>query len=395
MSGTDSFYDNLRRNLAQRKKNDLLRERRCISTPQGPKVTIDGRELINFSSNDYLGLANHPALIAALKQGLEQYGVGSGASPLICGRSESHACLEQKLAEKTGRENTLLFANGYLANMAIVTALAGRHDQIFLDRLTHASLIDAAKLSGAKLKRYAHADPESLRKMLLSAGDEKKLVVTDSVFSMDGDKAPLADLAKHCAENGALLIVDDAHGFGVLGETGGGILEALGLGPEEVPVLMATFGKALGVAGAFVAADKIIIETLVQRARSYIYTTAPPPALAFAVLAALELIEAESWRHRRLDELIRRFRTRAGQHDLNLVGSETAIQPLIIGEPKQAMQVSKTLFNLGFLIPAIRPPTVPAHNARLRISLTSAHTEEQIDRLLDVLSEILGKLNQK
>ena len=398
MPGTDSFYDDLRQKLARCKENNLLRIRRHISTPQGPKVTIDGYEFINFSSNDYLGLANHPALIASLKQGLEQYGVGSGASPLMCGRSEPHARLEQKLAKKTGRESALLFANGYLANIAVVTTLAGRHDQIFLDRLAHASLIDAAKLSGAKLKRYAHAESESLRSMLLSADDNKKLkklVVTDGVFSMDGDQAPLADLAKHCAESGAFLIVDDAHGFGVLGETGGGILEASGLDPKEVPVLIATFGKALGVAGAFVAADKTIIETLVQQARSYIYTTAPPPVLALAAMAALKLIEAEPWRRHHLAKLIRRLRNGAQHQGIHLARSETPIQPLIIGEPEQAMRVSQALFNQGFLIPAIRPPTVPVHSARLRISLTAAHTEAQIDQLLEALSKALSELCQK
>ncbi len=386
---TNSFRDRLEQKLNDRKAHNLFRERQTLSARQGAKVKIDGRDVINFCSNDYLGLSNHPDIVAAFKAVADQFGVGSGSSSLVSGRYRLHQQLEEKLAEKTGREAALLFPSGYMANLAIATSLAGRGDAIFLDRLAHASMIDAARLSGAKLHRYQHADPESLALGLSKSTSKIKLVLTDAVFSMDGDKAPMRELAAICEQHQAVLVVDDAHGFGVLGEQGGGLLEETGLRSDQAPVLMATFGKALGTAGAFVAADKCIIESLVQFGRSYIYTTAAPPALAAATLAALEIVDKESWRRKELIARIKHFRLRAKEQDLKLLASETAIQPLIVGDSASAVQLSQALLKEGFLNTAIRPPTVPEGSARLRITLTAEHTNDQIDQLLETLGKLL------
>lgn len=367
----------------------LLRRRQTLNSPQGPVIRLNDREALNFCSNDYLGLANHVALIDALKQGAEKYGVGSGASHMICGYSEAHVKLEERIAEFTGRQRALIFSTGYMANLAIVTSLLGRSDTVIGDRLNHASMTDAAQLSRARLKRYTHADPQSLDNVLKKNAEGKTLVTTDGVFSMDGDIAPLRELTTVCGAYHAWLAVDDAHGFGVLGDKGGGTLNYFDLGAQEVPVLMATFGKALGTFGAFVAGDDELIEMLMQTARSYIYTTASPPALAWATLRAIELIEQETWRREYLHALILRFKAGARQLNLPIKASETPIQPLIIGDARRAVEISNALLDKGIFISAIRPPTVPKDTSRLRITLTAAHSEQQVDRLLETLAAVL------
>ncbi|MFQ5659606.1 MAG: 8-amino-7-oxononanoate synthase [Gammaproteobacteria bacterium] len=372
------------------RQQGLFRTRKEIVSPQGAVVTVAGREVVNFCSNDYLGLANHRGLVRAMGRALNHFGVGSGASQLVCGRSIAHAALEEALARATGRERALLFSSGYQANLAVATTLCpGRNDIIVADRLSHASSIDGARLSRARFRRYAHIDVHALEKQLEKGGDHRKLVLTDGVFSMDGDIAPVGDIAARCRRSGACLAVDDAHGFGVLGERGRGTLELLGLNEQQVPVLIGTFGKALGVFGAFVAGPDAIIELLIQRARPYIYTTALPPAIAVTVKEALRLLDDEAWRRERLRSLITYFRGGAARLGLALPGSETPIQPLIIGTATAAVELSEKLFQKGLFITAIRPPTVPANSARLRITITAAHTESQIDRLLETLSQLL------
>ncbi len=388
-SGKDNFIHKLEKKLELRKQQNLFRERNTLASRQGPTIKIDGRSLINFCSNDYLGLANHQDVISAFKSSADMFGVGSGASSLVCGRSDLHQQLEEKLADKTGREAALVFPGGYMANLAVATTFAGRTDGVFLDRLAHASLVDAARLSGAKLHRYQHADHEALVLALKNSSVNEKLVLTDTVFSMDGDKAPINELITACKQNEALLAVDDAHGFAVLGKSGGGLLEEKEIPAEDVPILVATFGKALGTAGGFIAADKIVIETLIQFARTYIYTTALAPAIAGATLASLKVLEQESWRRETLNGLIKYFCSGVSDMGLNILSSDTAIQPLMIGDSENAVRISKKLFDEGFLISAIRPPTVPEGSARLRITLTAAHTEEQVDRLLETLGKLL------
>ncbi len=371
--------------LKQRKTAALYRHRLQVDSPQGAEVIVAGRKLVNFCSNDYLGLANHPQVIQAWQRGAERYGVGSGASHLICGHLSPHHALEEELAEFTGRPRALLFSTGYQANLSVVTVLARRGDWILEDRLNHASLLDGARLAGARLKRYPHRDAQMLETLL--QGKSCAMIVTDGVFSMDGDLAPLPELAELVQRHQCWLYVDDAHGFGVLGKYGRGTLEYFGLGLEDVPILMATLGKALGVFGAFVAAGEDLIETLIQEARPYIYTTALPPALAEAVRASLHLLRQESWRREHLKHLIERFRTGAKALGLPLMPSETPIQPLLLGANQKAVEVSRKLWEKGVWVAAIRPPTVPAGTARLRITLTASHSEAQIDRLLEALAD--------
>ncbi len=375
--------------LAAREAAGLYRRRRVIDSPQGPTLHSEGRELLNFCSNDYLGLANHPELIAALKRGVDEYGVGSGAAHLVNGHSHAHHALEEELAAFTGRPRALLFSTGYMANLGVAGALLGRGDTAFEDRLNHASLLDAGLLSGARLVRYAHADPAALEAKLQASKSEEKLVLTDGVFSMDGDIAPLPALAEAAMPNGAWMMVDDAHGIGVLGHSGGGCLQHFGLGLNEVPILMGTLGKALGCFGAFVAGDEALIETLINKARPYIYTTAMPPAVAEATRASLRLVQSEGWRREKLHTLIARFRDGATQLGLRLMESITPIQPLLVGNAHEALHLSEALLDKGILISAIRPPTVPEGTARLRITLSAAHSEEQVERLLAALEEVM------
>ena len=372
--------------LAERREQSLYRRRRVAGSPQGTRMEIDGKPLAVFCSNDYLGLANDARIASALKQGVDHWGSGSGAAHLVNGHSSAHQALEEELADWLGRDQALLFSTGYMANLGIIAGLLERGNQLFQDKLNHASLIDAGLLSAAQMHRYRHADMDSLKRQLDVHPDGMRMVVTDGVFSMDGDLALLAEMASICAGADALLVVDDAHGLGVLGTEGRGSIDQAGLSQQEVPVLMGTLGKAFGVTGAFVAGSGVLTETLIQQARSYIYTTAMPAALAEATRVSLGIVRDESWRRDRLHSLIERFRAGAGEIGLRLMPSRTPIQPILLGEADAAVAWSRRLEELGFLVTAIRPPTVPAGQARLRVTFSASHDEEQVDRLLDALS---------
>jgi 8-amino-7-oxononanoate synthase len=376
----------LQAGLERRRAEGLYRERRVTDGPQGPEMLVDGRRLLTFCSNDYLGLAGDRRIAEAMRRAIDHYGVGAGAAHLVNGHSHAHQALEEELADFADRERALLFSTGYMANLGVISALVGRRDTVFEDRLNHASLIDGALLSRARLQRYPHCDPDRLGQML-GAAQGHRLVVTDGVFSMDGDVAPLPALAEQADRHAALLMVDDAHGFGVSGPDGRGSVAAAGLAADQVPVLVGTLGKALGTAGAFVAGDRALIETLVQHARPYVYTTAMPPALAEATRAGLRICRAEDWRRERLGGLIARFRAGAMRLGLQLMPSTTPIQPLLVGDAALATRWSQALQRQGILVTAIRPPTVPQGSARLRITLSAAHTNPQLDALLAVLEE--------
>lgn len=377
--------------LAERRAADLYRQRPLLESPQGPEVVVDGQRLLAFCSNDYLGLANHPEVVGAWQAGAERWGVGGGASHLVIGHSTPHHQVEEALAELTGRPRALLFSTGYMANLGAITALVGQGDTVLQDRLNHASLLDGGLLSGARFNRYLHNDPASLASRLDKAVGNT-LVVTDGVFSMDGDLADLPALAEVARARGAWLMVDDAHGLGTLGAQGGGIVEHFGLGVDDVPVLIGTLGKACGTSGAFVAGSEELIEALVQFARPYIYTTSQPPALVCATLKSLELLRRESWRREHLAALIRQFREGAQQIGLELMDSPTPIQPIVIGDSAQALRLSRMLRERGLLVTAIRPPTVPAGSARLRVTLSAAHSQAQVQLLLNALAECYPQL---
>lgn len=377
-------YAALAAELTQLDGSGLRRVRRMLQTPQGARVTVDGHELVSFCSNDYLGLAADPRLVAAAREGVERYGVGAGASHLVTGHTQAHETLERALAEFVGLPRSLLFSTGYMANLGMVTALAGRDDAVYADKLNHASLNDAALLSRAAFKRYPHNDVAALDRMLAASRRRRKLVLTDAVFSMDGDIAPLPQLLELCETHEAWLIVDDAHGFGVLGRQGRGSLSHFGIASPRV-IYMGTLGKAAGVAGAFVAASEHIIEWLIQRARTYIYTTAAPPMIAAALLASIDVIEQGEERREKLQRLMLQLREGVIGLPWTLLPSYTAIQPLIVGESKLALALSARLREMGIWVPAIRPPTVPMGSARLRISLSAAHDETQVARLIAAL----------
>lgn len=383
-----SGFSNLANELEQLKQQGLFRSRRVVSSPQGIKIEIDGRPVINFSSNDYLGLANHPELINAFKKATDKYGVGSGSAHLICGHSYSHHALEQELAEFTGRDRVLLFSTGYMANIGVISALLKRGDQVFEDRLNHASLLDGGLLSGAKFKRYRHNDVDDLQNKMKDA-EGRRLIVTDGVFSMDGDVAALPELAGLAKDKNAWLMVDDAHGLGVLGKSGGGVLQQFALSQQDVPVLMATLGKAFGTFGAFVAGSDVLIETLIQKARSYVFTTAMPAAVAEATRASLKIVLSESWRREQLNQLVTRFRSGASELGLQLMPTDSAIQPIVIGGNQRVIEISDALLRQGFLVSAIRPPTVPKGEARLRITFSANHQQQHIDQLLDALEAVV------
>lgn len=385
------LFDRLRQQLYERKQAHQYRRRRIMDTPQGIKVRVDKREYLNFCSNDYLGLANHPELKKSFKQAADRYGVGSGSAHLINGHSHEHHALEEELAAFTGRQRALLFSTGYMANLGVVTTLLGRSDTLFADRLNHASLIDAGILSRARTQRYAHNDMTALAEKLAQCDKGEKLILSDSVFSMDGDLAAVADMARLAQTHAALLMIDDAHGFGVLGKTGAGSLEQAGLDAVAVPILMGTLGKALGTFGAFVAGDELLIEALINHARSYIYTTALPPAVAAATRTSLRLLQTESWRREKLASLVEYWKQGAMQLQLPLMESDTAIQPLLLGSSEKAVRISRQLDEQGFLISAIRPPTVAKGQARLRITFCADHEQAHIDRLLEVLHALFKK----
>lgn len=379
----------LRAALAARRAEQLYRRRLTLETPQGAEVRVDGRACVNFASNDYLGLANHPQVIAAFTRAAATCGVGSGASHLISGHSREHQALEEELAAFTGRPRALLFSTGYMANMGVINALMGPDDLLLQDRLNHASLLDGGFLCRARFERYPHGDLDALDRLLAPAGPRRVLIATDGVFSMDGDLAPLRALAACADRRGAWLMVDDAHGFGVLGRSGGGVVEALGLGLDAVPILIGTLGKAFGTFGAFVAGSEALIETLIQFGRTYIYTTALPPAVAAATRASLRLLRDERWRRDHLNALIARFRAGAEALGIPLLPSSTPIQPVPVGDDGRVQAVAERLRAAGHWVGAIRPPTVPRGTARLRIALSAAHSEDQVDSLLAALAASL------
>jgi len=373
--------------LADLEFRGLRRRRRLLETPQGVRVRIDGREYVAFCSNDYLGLAASPELIEAAREGAARYGIGAGASHLLLGHSAAHGELERRLAAFTGLPRALLFSTGYQANLGVITALLGRADAVFADRLNHASLNDAALLSRAAFRRYPHLDLEALGRLLAGSHARRKLIATDAVFSMDGDVAPVPELVRLAERHDAWLLLDDAHGFGVLGPQGRGVLAQSGTVSPRV-IYMATLGKAAGVFGAFVAGATEVVEALVQRARAYIYTTATPPLLAHALLKSLDLIRDGDERRDHLRRLARLLRDCLRLERWRLAPSETAIQPLIIGGNGEAVAASEALAAEGLLVPAIRPPTVPPGTARLRISFSAAHSQEDVERLAAALVKI-------
>ncbi|HEX8874091.1 MAG TPA: 8-amino-7-oxononanoate synthase [Nitrosospira sp.] len=383
----DDLVEQLSEQLRSRETRNLFRRRFVLESPQDAHVWIDGRECLAFCSNDYLGLANDPRLIEAACAGARRYGAGAGASHLISGHSCAHHALEEALACFTGFPRALLFSTGYMANSGMVTALVGRGDAVFCDKLNHASLNDAVLLSRAKFSRYPHLDLAALERRLAASHARRKLVLTDAVFSMDGDIAPADRLLELCEKHDAWLMLDDAHGFGVLGPRGRGIVAHFDIRSPRV-IYMATLGKAAGVSGAFVAAQPEIIETLIQHARSYIYTTAAPPLLSHTLLKSLELIEAEEWRRQKLAQLAAALKHELRSLRWRLLPSVTPIQPLIIGGNDQAMEISAALRNEGILVPAIRPPTVAQGTARLRISLSASHTVADVARLGVALREL-------
>lgn len=384
------MFPDLADQLRAREQQGLRRFRQIVESPQASHFTIDGHDYLAFSSNDYLGLANHPDLIHSVCEGAQHYGVGAGASHLINGHSVAHHILEETLAQFTGFPRALLFSTGYMANIGVVTALVGREDAIFADKLNHASLNDAALLSRAKFIRYSHLDLATLEQRLADSNARRKLVISDAVFSMEGDIAPIKQLIALCEKYHALLLLDDAHGFGVLGQQGRGSLFLPDNTSVHSPniVYMATLGKAAGVFGAFVAAQADVVETLIQSARSYIYTTAAPPLLSHALLTSLKLIELDEWRRDALLQNIAQLKNDLLYSSWKLLPSSTPIQPLLIGESHEAVRVSQTLRERGILVPAIRPPTVPQGKARLRISLSATHQPHDILRLTQALNEL-------
>ena len=392
-----SFDDRLRKVLEKTQAEQQYRRRNILDGPQGVRFMRDGQQWLNFSSNDYLGHAAHPKVREAFEAGLKQYGSGSGAAHLLNGHSRAHHQLEEELAAFTGRQRSLLFSTGYMANLGTISALCGRDDRLFQDRLNHASLIDAGRLSRASVHRYHHADSASLAQRLENTPIRQQgetLIATDGVFSMDGDLAPLAELSQLSSRHHAWLRVDDAHGFGVVGDTGGGSVEQARLDAEQVPVYMATLGKALGTAGAFVAGSEALIEYLIQKARPYVYTTALPAALAEATRQSLTLLQQEPERRARLLQNIRHFKALIDQAGLTprLMPSSTAIQPVLMGDNQTALGVAQRLYDQRLMIPAIRPPTVPEGSARLRITLSANHRFAEIEQLTHELKSAINGL---
>ena len=408
----------LAKELEQRRNGPLFRERRMLQGCDGTTAWWRGRRVELFCSNDYLGLANHPKVVEAMVTAAKEQGVGAGAAHLVTGHRPEHHALEEELAAFTGRQRALLFSTGYMANLGVLSTLGGRGRRVYQDRLNHASLLDGVRCAGGRLLRYPHRDMAVLARMLaqrsasasgaeasgaeasgaeasgaegVGAEQAPAIVATDGVFSMDGDRAPLTELAALSARHGAWLVVDDAHGFGVLGPNGRGSVAEQGLDSVEVPVMMGTLGKAVGTFGAFVAADEVVIEALIQRARSYIYTTAVPPAVAAATRAALALVRDGDGLRQRLRARVMRFVSGARQLGLSLPGDpDMPVQPVILGTAARATEVAGRLLEQGMVVTAIRPPTVPEGTARLRVTLSAAHTEEQVDRLLEALNSVIG-----
>lgn len=389
--------------LNQRREQNLFRQNQIAHSPQGPLMSFshqDGgqeKEFLTFCSNDYLGLANDPEIIKAFQTAANDYGVGSGAAHLVNGHSYYHQKLEEKIAQWTGRESALLFSTGYMANLGIIASLLNKEDGVFEDKWNHASLLDGGLLSGARFQRYLHNDMENLQSRLAKSSARRKLIVTDGVFSMDGDTAPLKAISELAKDYDAWTMVDDAHGLGVLGKTGAGLCEQENLSQNDVQILMGTLGKGVGTAGAFVAGSKELIEYLTNFARPYIYTTAMPAAIAAATIKSIEIIEQAQDKREHLQSLIKQFRNGAEQLGLQLMCSptntsnvESAIQPVIIGEADEALTISNQLKEQGLMVTAIRPPTVPAGTSRLRVTLSAAHSAQQVNQLLDALDKAMS-----
>ncbi len=388
-----SFRQELRQQLQARDEARLLRHRRILHSPQGTEIILNGEHVTSFCSNDYLGLAGHPDVVQAFHEGLEHFGAGSGASHLVSGHMAPHHALEEELAAFTGRSRALVFSSGYMANVGVITTLVGRGDSVFEDRLNHASLLDGGLFSGASFRRYPHLDASALEALLEPAESKRKLVVSDGVFSMDGDMADLPALVCTAMNHDALLMVDDAHGFGVLGKTGGGTAafwreQGYDINEDNLQILIGTFGKAFGASGAFVAGSEELIDTLIQFCRPYIYTTAMSPAQAEAIRASLKLVKKDRWRREYLAHLVKRFRHHCDDLGLEVLPSRTPIQAVVLGDVDLTLKASARLLEAGVFVSAIRPPTVPQGSARLRVTFSAIHTEEQFLKLLQALERV-------
>ena len=388
MASRPRLLDRVNAARAERAAKGLLRTRRLIEAREGMKIKLDGRELVNFCSNDYLGLSQHLDVISALQESAAWQGVGSGASALVSGYQFEHAALERECAEWMGYERGLFFGSGYLANLAVMQSLLEPGDVCVQDKLNHACLLDGARLAFCELKRYPHLDIEAAMRQLLSEREGAAMLATDAVFSMDGDLAPLRDLALLARSQDALFYVDDAHGVGVLGPQGRGSTAVAGLTAKEVPLLVLPFGKAFGGQGAMLLGSEALIGHIAETARPYLYTTAPAPAMAAAMRASLKLLRNESWRRAKLASLVARFRRGAVRAGLPIHESYTPIQPLVLGDNERALAASRGMEALGFLVGAIRPPTVPDGQARLRITLSSMHSEQDVDSLVAALARV-------
>jgi len=375
----------LKEALTQQRQQCLYRQRQAINEYDGNQIILDGARYTNFASNDYLGLCNDSRIIDAFKEGADRYGVGSGASQLVTGYSSAHQALEERLADFLNQPRVLLFSSGYMANLGVIPALQSRNNHILLDRRSHASLVDAAILSRAKLNRYHTSDISTL---LDKPNKQTTMIASDSVFSMDGDIAPIEQLSILSQQTQSMLLIDDAHGFGVLGKNGRGCLEHCDIDNNDIDIYIGTLGKACGTSGAFVCGSEELIDTLIQKSRSLIYTTAPPPAIAHATLTSIDIIEQEGWRRAHINTLVKRFRSGAQQLGLQLSNSTTSIQAVILGDNDAAVNASKHLKSKGIHVTAIRPPTVPKNTARLRITLCSHHQESDIDHLLSALATL-------
>lgn len=385
------WHDELDAALSELKAAGRYRQPRLRLGEQGVNIEVDGKAMLSFCSNDYLGLAAHPDIKQAFKQAIDKEGVGSGAAHLLTGHSHYHQQLEDALAEFTGQPRVLLFSTGYMANLGVIDGLLARGDAVIQDKLNHASLLDGGRLTEAEQLRYPHADMARLHKRLHNAATARhRMIVSDGVFSMDGDLAPLPDIMALAKQHRAAVVIDDAHGFGVIGKDGRGTVSHFDITPDEAPIQVGTLGKAFGTGGAFVAADEIVIETLVQQARSYVYTTAQPPAVAAATLASLKLVQTEAWRREHLQALIQQFRQGAEQLGLDLMPSETPIQPVVIGDDKKALAIGEKLEQQGILVGVIRPPTVPQNTARLRITFSASHSDKDVEKLLNALEQALA-----
>jgi 8-amino-7-oxononanoate synthase len=377
--------------LQHRKNDGLYRQSNITQNKQGRFINIAGKRYLNFSSNDYLGLASDPALIAAWQFGAQQYGVGSGGSYLVTGYNQAHHELSEQLKSWLGVEAVALFSSGYSANQALIKLLLDKNSLLLQDKLNHASLMEAGNLSACKMLRFKHNDSDHLHTILQKQQNPNTLIISEGVFSMDGDKAPIVDLAKQSKQHNSWLMIDDAHGLGVLGKDGQGSVVESGIKNSVPQIYMATFGKALGVGGAFVAGNQALIDYLTNFSKPYIYTTGLPPAMAHTINCAAKIAETEQWRRDKLFELIALFKQLAKQKGIQLSESQTAIQPLIIGDSKKALRIAQTLQVLGFWVTAIRPPTVPINTARLRITLTTNHEKEDIIQLINAISTNLSE----